>query len=87
MILIRWIFSWHLPLVAPRVIYVPMNGDDPKTPVNWNDPAAQWKEFVSGWQLPDGRRIARPTGIAVGSDGSLFISDDLDGGIYRVRPK
>ena len=79
--------SWHQPLVPPRVVYVPMNGDDPKTPVNWNDPTTQWKEFVGGWQLPDGRRIARPTGIAVGPDGSLFISDDLDGGIYRVRPK
>ncbi|MGA2393135.1 MAG: hypothetical protein ABSH03_07290 [Candidatus Lustribacter sp.] len=79
--------SWHQPPVAPRVVFVPMNGDDPKTPVDWNDPTAQWKEFVGGWQLPDGRRIARPTGIAVGPDGSLFISDDLDGGIYRVRPK
>lgn len=78
--------SWHQPLVAPRVVYVPMNGDDPKTPVDWNDPNKQWQQFVGGWQLPDGRRIARPTGIAIGTDGSLFISDDLDGGIYRIRP-
>jgi len=79
--------SWHTPLVPPRVVFVPLNGDEPKSPVDWNDPSTQWKEFVGGFQLPDGRRIARPTGIAVGPDGSLFISDDQDGGIYRIRPR
>jgi glucose/arabinose dehydrogenase len=79
--------SWHTPLVPPRVVFIPMNGDDPRTPVNWNDPTTQWKDFVGGWQLADSRRIARPTGVAVGPDGSLFVSDDLDGGIYRIRPE
>jgi glucose/arabinose dehydrogenase len=79
--------SWHQPPVPPRVVFVPMNGDDPKTPVDWNDPSAQWKDFIGGWQLADGRRRARPTGIAVAPDGSLFVSDDLDGGIYRIRPR
>jgi glucose/arabinose dehydrogenase len=79
--------SWHQPPVPPRVVFVAMIGDDPKTPVDWNDPATQWKDFVRGWQLPDGRRVARPTGVAVGPDGSLFVSDDLDGGIYRIRPE
>jgi len=78
--------SWHQPPVPPRVVFIPMNGDQPKTPVDWSDPTTQWKEFVGGFQLPDGRRIARPTGIAVGPDGSLFVSDDQDGGIYRIRP-
>lgn len=78
--------SWHQPPVPPRVVFVPMTGDEPKTPVDWNDPAAQWKPFVGGFQTADGRRIARPTGIAVAPDGSLFVSDDLDGGIYRIRP-
>jgi glucose/arabinose dehydrogenase len=79
--------SWHQPPVPPRVVFVPMNGDEPKTPVDWNDPSTQWKEFIGGWQLADGRRRARPTGIAVAPDGSLFVSDDLDGGIYRIRPR
>jgi glucose/arabinose dehydrogenase len=79
--------SWHQPPVPPRVVFVAMNGDDPKTPVNWNDPAAQWKEFVGGFQTASGQRIARPTGVAVGPDGSLFVSDDTDGGIYRIRPE
>jgi glucose/arabinose dehydrogenase len=79
--------SWHQPPVPPRVVFVPMNGDTPKTPVNWNDPTTQWKEFVGGFQNASGQRLARPTGIAVGPDGSLFVSDDEDGGILRIRPR
>jgi glucose/arabinose dehydrogenase len=79
--------SWHQPPAPPRVVFVAMNGDEPKTPVDWNDPTTQWKDFMTGFQLADGRRIARPTGIAVGPDGSLFVSDDQDGGIYRIRPR
>ena len=56
-------------------------------PVDWADPDAQWTEFLSGCQSADGSRTCRPTGVAVGPDGSLFVSDDLDGGIYRIRPK
>ena len=78
--------SWHQPPVPPRVVFVAMNGDEPKTPVNWNDPTTQWKEFVGGFQNAAGQRLARPTGVAVGPDGSLFVSDDEDGGIYRIRP-
>lgn len=78
--------SWHRPLVAPRVVFVPMTGDEPQTAADWNDPARQWREFLGGLQSDDGTRSARPTGIAVGTDGSLFVSDDQTGGIYRIRP-
>jgi len=79
--------SWHQPPVAPAVVFVPMNGDEPRKPVDWNDPNAQWREFVGGFQRPDGSRIARATGIAIAPDGSLYFSDDQTGGIYRVRPR
>jgi glucose/arabinose dehydrogenase len=78
--------SWHQPPVPPRVAFVPLNGDEPKIAIDWNDPAAQWREFVGGFQNEDGSRIARPTGIAVGPDGSLFVSEDTNGTIYRIRP-
>jgi glucose/arabinose dehydrogenase len=78
--------SWHQPPVPPRVIFVPLDGDSPAHPVKWDDPATQWSEFVGGFQHADGSRIARPTGVAVGPDGSLFVSDDQTGGIYRIRP-
>jgi glucose/arabinose dehydrogenase len=79
--------SWHTPPVPPRVVVVPMRGDDPVTPVDWSNPNRQWREFVSGFQQPDGSRNGRPTGVAVGTDGSLFVADDDTGTIYRVRPK
>lgn len=71
----------------PRVVYVPMNGDTPAKAVDWNDPTTQWTDFVTGCQLADGvTRVARPTGITVGRDGSLFLADDLNSTVVRIRP-
>ncbi len=78
--------SWHQPPIPPRVAFVPMNGDEPRTPVDWSDPSKQWTEFVGGFQTAEGTRVARATGVTVGPDGSLFVSDDETGGIYRIRP-
>jgi len=78
--------SWHTPLVPPRVAFVPMTGDEPRTPVDWSDPSKQWREFAGGFQKADDTRVARPTGVAVGTDGSLFVSDDQSGAIFRIRP-
>jgi glucose/arabinose dehydrogenase len=84
--------SWHTEpdgsyYSAPRVAFVAMNGDSPKTPVDWSDPTKQWTEFVGGCQLADNRtRIARPTGVTVGAEGSLFVADDLASMVYRIRP-
>lgn len=82
--------SWHqiggVYAGPPRVAFVPMTGDVPKTPVNWADPNAQWEEFVGGYQDATGNRIGRPTGVAVGPQGDLFIADDDTGNIYRIRP-
>ena len=79
--------SWHVPPVAPRVAFLPMHGDDPVTPVNWGDPDVQWSEFVGGFQPIGVWRIGRPTGVAVGADGSLFVADDQAGVVYRIRPR
>jgi len=84
--------SWHQPNgcnVAPRVAFVPMHGDTPATAVNWNDPTAQWSDFVGGFQrgCGAGTRIGRPTGVAVGPQGDLFVADDQTGAIYRIRPR
>jgi len=83
--------SWHTPggcSVAPEVDFVPMSGDVPATAVNWSDPTAQWTPFVTGFQTgcSSSTRIGRPTGIAVGAGGTLFIADDQAGTIYRIRP-
>jgi glucose/arabinose dehydrogenase len=78
--------SWHAPPVPPRVAFVPLKGNEPATAVDWNDPNAQWKEFMGGYQTRRGERTGRPTGIAVGPDGSLFVGDDDASTIYRIRP-
>jgi glucose/arabinose dehydrogenase len=83
--------SWHTPggcNVVPEVDFVPMHGDLPVTPVNWSDPTKQWQPFVTGFQpgCNSSARIGRPTGVVVGTDGSLFVGDDATGAIYRIRP-
>ncbi len=82
--------SWHIDshgcyAAPPRVVFVPMQGDQPVKPVDWQNPQTQWTEFVSGFQSCR-TRIGRPTGIAVGAQGSLFVADDDAGKIYRIRP-
>ena len=42
------------------------------------------EDFITGWQRADGSRWGRPVDIAVASDGSVMISDDTGGAIYRL---
>ena len=81
--------SWHgPPFVAPQVAFVAMRGDAPVTGVDWGDPNKQWSEFAGGYQSGgSNQRIGRPTGIAVGPQGDLFVADDDTGAIYRIRPR
>jgi glucose/arabinose dehydrogenase len=83
--------SWHTNgggcyVAPPRVLFVAMNGDRPAHPVDWKNPATQWADFLTGFQTNCTDRIGRPTGISVGPQGSLFVTDDAAGLIYRVRP-
>jgi glucose/arabinose dehydrogenase len=80
--------SWHCcPSTPPRVYYVPMRGDVPSTAVSWSDPTVQSIAIVSGYgsAASSGGYIGRPTGVAVGSNGSLFVADDQTGNILRIR--
>ena len=42
------------------------------------------EDFIVGWQRPDGSRWGRPVGLLVLPDGSLLVSDDMGGKIWRV---
>ncbi len=43
-------------------------------------------DLLTGFQLEDGKRWARPAGVAIGSDGDIyFTSDDGYEGLYRLR--
>jgi len=46
------------------------------------------EDFITGWLAPGekkrGRWMGRPVGIAFGSDGAMYLSDDAGGVIYRI---
>ena len=42
------------------------------------------EDFITGWQDASGKRWGRPVDILVAADGSVLVSDDQAGSIYRV---
>jgi glucose/arabinose dehydrogenase len=44
----------------------------------------EYQDFITGFVTPDGKVWGRPVGIAVAKDGSLLVSDDATGSIWRV---
>lgn len=54
-------------------------------------PVGGAQDFITGWLAPGetrkGRWMGRPVGIAFGSDGSMYLSDDAGGVVYRVTSK
>jgi glucose/arabinose dehydrogenase len=48
--------------------------------------AVRVDDLITGFQLPDGERWARPAGVAFGPDGALYFSSDSDAeGLFRLR--
>jgi glucose/arabinose dehydrogenase len=72
--------SWNRapnPQDGYRVVFVPAAG---------NTPGTDWEVFADGFRQEGGEvnATARPVGLAMGPDGSLFISDSFRGRIWRV---
>jgi len=43
-------------------------------------------DLISGFQLADGERWARPVGVAIGPDGALYFTSDSDtSGLFRLK--
>ena len=57
-----------------KVVRIPMDGGQPG-PV---------EDFVVGWLRADGSAWGRPVDVLTGADGSLFVTDDMRGEVYRV---
>ncbi|MEH6718618.1 MAG: PQQ-dependent sugar dehydrogenase [Aurantimonas endophytica] len=54
------------------------------TPVNEDGTAGETEAFAEGWLTDSGEYIGRPVDVAVMKDGSLLVSDDLAGALYRI---
>jgi glucose/arabinose dehydrogenase len=69
--------SWNRTTpVGARVMFTPLNEDGT---------AGETSAFAEGWLLPEsGEYIGRPVDLAQLPDGSLLVSDDLAGAVYRV---
>jgi glucose/arabinose dehydrogenase len=57
------------------------------TPVGEDGKAGQTVAFAEGWKTADGEYLGRPVDIAQLPDGSILVSDDLAGAIYRISYK
>jgi len=71
--------SWNrapLPQAGYNVVFQPMAG---------GRPSGKWVIFADGFRSLD--PAGRPVGVAVGPDGSLFVSDDAGGRIFRIVPR
>src|SRR5215212_540063 len=67
--------SWNRePPAAPKLLLIEFEDG---TPVAARD-------FVTGWQDASGERWGRPAGVVVAPDGSIIISDDDAGLLYRI---
>ncbi len=49
--------------------------------------AAPSKPFLEGWNPGRGGYLARPVDVAALPDGSLIVSDDLNGALWRIAPE
>jgi glucose/arabinose dehydrogenase len=67
--------SWNRGVpTGYKLVRIPMQGGQPG-PV---------QDFAAGWLLPNGSNWSRPVDVISGTDGSLYLSDDAGGKIYRI---
>jgi glucose/arabinose dehydrogenase len=67
--------SWNRePPAPPKIMYVAFENDEP----------VSVSDFITGWQRESGDRWGRPVGVVVAPNGSLIVSDDDAGVLYRV---
>jgi glucose/arabinose dehydrogenase len=68
--------SWNRTVpVGARVLFTPINDDGSAGPQ---------EDFAAGWLNADGEYIGRPVALAQLRDGSILVSDDFAGAVYRI---
>ena len=67
--------SWNRePPAAPKLLLIDFEDGMPVAA----------RDFATGWQDASGERWGRPAGVVVAPDGSLIVSDDENGFLYRI---
>ena len=61
--------------IGARVMWVPVKD---------GKPAGKPAPFAEGWMADTGKYFGRPVDVAMLDDGSMLVSDDLAGAIYRI---
>ncbi|ODT19454.1 MAG: sorbosone dehydrogenase [Kaistia sp. SCN 65-12] len=56
-----------------------------RLPMRDGRPTGGYEDFMTGFVLSDGALWGRPVGVAVGRDGALYVSEDANGTVWRVR--
>lgn len=64
----------------------PLGYDITLATLNGNE-VASYTIFASGWLRPDNSLIGRPVDVQQMQDGSLLVSDDYNGAVYRITYK
>lgn len=68
--------SYRTQLTGYKVVYIPVKGTR----------AGSARDLVTGWLTAASTIWGRPVGVLIAADGSLLISDDLAGVVYRLAP-
>ena len=69
--------SWNRSVpTGYKVVFVPLDASG-----RVSGPA---QDFATGWLVNDNDAVGRPVGLAIGPDGTLYVSDDKSGIIYRI---
>jgi glucose/arabinose dehydrogenase/cytochrome c2 len=69
--------SWNrAQRTGPKVVRVRMKD---------GAPTGEYEEFMTGFTVDDQHVWGRPAGVAVANDGSLLVSEDANGVVWRVR--
>ncbi|WP_156911998.1 PQQ-dependent sugar dehydrogenase [Kaistia adipata] len=56
-----------------------------RLPMRDGRPTGGYEDFMTGFVLSDEALWGRPVGVAVGRDGALYVSEDANGTVWRVR--
>jgi glucose/arabinose dehydrogenase len=48
-------------------------------------PTGEYEDFVTGFVVNDSEVWGRPVGVAIARDGTLLVSEDDNGTIWRIR--